>query len=184
MKEFESLKHQSLPNPNQSEDPPETLADTSLLDSFDAVSMERFELLSAYLDGEVTAVERRQVQQWLDTDPSFQKLYRKLTKLQQSAQYAPTPIDAHKNEQLSAQVFQKLDRRRNQRLLALSSALGAAIAMACVFYLFPGRSSFNHQIAHNQLSVSEVDDEELMIALNHPPFDFGVSDGDIQHNQP
>lgn len=182
MKDFESLKHQSFSNPEQSEDP-ETLADTSLLDPFDAASMERFELLSAYLDGEVTAAERRQVQQWLDSDPQVQKLYRQLAKFQQSVNYAPIPINTQPSEELTAQVFQKLDHRRNQRLLALGGACVAAIAMACVFYLFPGRSSFNHQMAHNQLSVSEVEDEELMIALNHPPFDFDVSDQDIQHNQ-
>jgi anti-sigma factor RsiW len=182
MKDKKSLKHQSLPNQEQSEDP-ETLADTSLLDHFDAASMERFELLSAYLDGEVTAVERRQVQQWLDTDPQVQKLYRQLVKLQQSVNYAPTPVDPQPREVLSAQVFQKLDRRRNKRLLALGGACVAAIAMACVFDLFPGRSSLNHQMAHNQLPVSEVEDEELMIALNHPLFDFGVSDGEREHNK-
>jgi len=30
-----------------------------------------FELLSAYLDGEVTATERRQVEEWLSTDASI-----------------------------------------------------------------------------------------------------------------
>ena len=39
---------------------------------------ERFELLSAYMDGELTAEERKQVQQWLDSDPEFHELYKQL----------------------------------------------------------------------------------------------------------
>ena len=36
---------------------------------------DRFELLSAYIDGEVTAAERGQIEQWLTTDPEVQCLY-------------------------------------------------------------------------------------------------------------
>ena len=33
-----------------------------------------YELLSAYLDGEVTAAERKQVEEWLANDPTVQSL--------------------------------------------------------------------------------------------------------------
>jgi anti-sigma factor RsiW len=36
---------------------------------------DRFELLSAYLDGELTATERRQIEDWLKTAPEVQRLY-------------------------------------------------------------------------------------------------------------
>lgn len=36
--------------------------------------LERFNLLSAYLDNQVTTAERQQVQKLLDTDPEFKKL--------------------------------------------------------------------------------------------------------------
>jgi hypothetical protein len=36
---------------------------------------DRFELLSAYIDGEVTAAERKQVEEWLATDPTVQQLH-------------------------------------------------------------------------------------------------------------
>ncbi len=42
----------------------------------DMYQRDRFELLSAYLDGEVTAAERRQIEQWLATEPEVQSLLR------------------------------------------------------------------------------------------------------------
>ena len=42
---------------------------------------DRFELLSAYIDGEVTAAERGQIEEWLTTDPEVQCLYARVLKL-------------------------------------------------------------------------------------------------------
>ncbi|MEL6231622.1 MAG: hypothetical protein AAFX51_11050 [Cyanobacteria bacterium J06636_28] len=50
---------------------------------------ERFELLSAYLDDEVTAEERRQVAQWLMDDPHTLQMYRRLLMLRQAIRTAP-----------------------------------------------------------------------------------------------
>ncbi|MFM8202724.1 MAG: anti-sigma factor family protein, partial [Dolichospermum sp.] len=52
----------------------------------DMQKREYFELLSAYLDGEVTATERRQVEQWLSTDASVKCLYKRLLNLRQGLQ--------------------------------------------------------------------------------------------------
>ncbi|MGB7086786.1 MAG: RseA family anti-sigma factor [Phormidesmis sp.] len=45
---------------------------------------EKFELLSAYLDGEVSDQERRLVMQWLLSDPQLQKHYQAQLKLRQA----------------------------------------------------------------------------------------------------
>lgn len=45
---------------------------------------EKFELLSAYLDDEVTAEERALVNHWLASDPEMQKSYQKQLKLKQA----------------------------------------------------------------------------------------------------
>ncbi|MEL6130636.1 MAG: hypothetical protein AAFR30_12125, partial [Cyanobacteria bacterium J06628_4] len=50
---------------------------------------ERFELLSAYLDDEVTAEERKQVAQWLMDDPHTLQMYRRLLMLRQAIRTAP-----------------------------------------------------------------------------------------------
>jgi anti-sigma factor RsiW len=47
----------------------------------DIHNRDRFELLSAYLDGEVSAAERRQIESWLTTDPQVQCLYARVLKL-------------------------------------------------------------------------------------------------------
>ncbi|MEM9769414.1 MAG: zf-HC2 domain-containing protein, partial [Cyanobacteria bacterium P01_D01_bin.71] len=52
----------------------------------DATKRDRFELLSAYLDGEVSPDERRLVATWLDKDPEAQCLYRRLLQLRQGFQ--------------------------------------------------------------------------------------------------
>ncbi|MEM7066612.1 MAG: hypothetical protein AAF572_26040 [Cyanobacteria bacterium P01_B01_bin.77] len=51
----------------------------------------RFELLSAYLDDEVTAKERQLVAQWLRDDPSIQKMYQQLLMLRQAIRTSPVP---------------------------------------------------------------------------------------------
>lgn len=162
MKDFETLNDRPFPNNDD--------------------DMDRFELLSAYLDGEVTADERRQVQQWLDTDPQVQKWYSQLVKLQHCAKYYPVPVGSQTTEQLSAQVFQKLDRRRNQRLWMVGGALVGAIALGLAFH-FPGRQSPTSQMARTSTPVSEAENDSLMIAVNHPVVDIPLLEGEAQHGR-
>lgn len=127
----------------------------------------RFELLSAYLDGEVTAAERKQVQHWLDTDPQMQKLYRNLLRLQQDINSVPVPSDVPETVQLPEQVFERLDReRRRKRFAFLGGAAIAAVVIGVVSTLFVGRDRIP-SFAHSPLAPIE-DSEQLTIALNHP----------------
>ena len=52
---------------------------------------DRFELLSAYIDGEVTAAERGQIEQWLTIDPEVQCLYARVLKLRPLWSMMPAP---------------------------------------------------------------------------------------------
>ncbi len=54
--------------------------------TMDMQNRDRFELLNAYLDGEVTATERQQIDEWLTTDPKVQCLYTRALKLRQKWQ--------------------------------------------------------------------------------------------------
>jgi anti-sigma factor RsiW len=90
-----------------------------MTDNFDgersgALLDERFELLSAYLDGEVTATERQQVEAWLATDRAFQHQYRQLQQINQAMPRLTVP-SSQSADALAAGVFGKLDRRRNRR---------------------------------------------------------------------
>lgn len=51
----------------------------------------RFELLSAYVDNEVTAQERQLVGQWLRDEPAMQEMYQQLLMLRQAIRTAPVP---------------------------------------------------------------------------------------------
>jgi len=76
------------------------------------IQRDRFELLSAYLDHEVTADERRQVEAWIAEDATFAAMYRRLLKLQQGFQAMPAPAAAESVDVTIAQVMQRVDRPR------------------------------------------------------------------------
>jgi anti-sigma factor RsiW len=143
-------------------------ASTSMNEEF-----ERFELLSAYLDGEVTAEERYQVQEWLDTDPKLKQTYLKLLRLQQVIPQIPTPSPSITTEQLSARVFQQIKREnRVLRLWIWGGMVTASAGFLVFFNLFMGTNNiFRPSI---QSASLEIESEPLVIALNQPIFDIPV----------
>ncbi|WP_052128902.1 anti-sigma factor family protein [Neosynechococcus sphagnicola] len=94
-------------------------------------SADCFELLSAYLDGEVTTAERRQVESWLDTDPKVQRLYSRMLRLRAEVKALPLPVSPEvAADQMAARVFAQIDRRPRRMLIWGTAA--AAIAATCV----------------------------------------------------
>jgi anti-sigma factor RsiW len=129
----------------------------------------RFELLSAYLDGEVTAAERKQVQEWLDTDPKMQKLYTRLLRLHQEIDSLPVPPAAPSTVQLSEQVFARIDRkRRSKQFVFLGGAAIAAVVIGAFSNLLFRNDFFAPQVVEAPTAPLEQNSEHLMIALNHP----------------
>ena len=126
-----------------------------------------FELLSAYLDGEVTAAERKQVQEWLDSNPKAHKLYTRLLRLRQELHQIPIPRVEQSTEQLSEQVFQRVDRsRRKVRVSLLVGGAIAAVFVGAVYSLLPGSNSPVFRMVRSPETAK--DSELLMIALNQP----------------
>jgi len=126
---------------------------------------DRFELLSAYLDGEVTAAERRQVEQWLDNDPVMQKLHDRLLSLRHGMQCLSTaPIPASDPEATVQQVMQRLERR--PRRLAAVGGLTTVAAMFLGVVLMPMMRVPAPQYA--ETPVPTTDAAGLMIALDSP----------------
>ena len=87
---------------------------------------ERFELLSAYMDGELTAEERKQVQQWLDSDPEFHELYKQLLRVQRETPTLKVPESSISVDDLSQGVFDTIDRQDGRKRGLIASALGIA----------------------------------------------------------
>ncbi|HLO47271.1 MAG TPA: zf-HC2 domain-containing protein [Kamptonema sp.] len=129
---------------------------------------DRFELLSAYLDGEVTAAERRQVEEWLATDLAVRGLYERLLSLRHGLQVMPVPSTPQPPQELANRVFQRVDRRRNRALVWGGSAI-AAMFVAMMSGVVSDRQLFTPQLAQSPVPVSG---DGLMLALNEPVVDI------------
>ncbi|NEQ44582.1 MAG: transcriptional regulator [Leptolyngbya sp. SIOISBB] len=130
----------------------------------DATKRDRFELLSAYLDGEVSADERRLVMAWLDEDPETQCLYRRLLQLRQGFRglnceswQVTNPCDA------ADQVVRKLNHRF--RMTCMAGMTAAAVVVAGVF---SGALNPLERMGLGTMSASTPGDS-LEIALDQPP---------------
>jgi Putative zinc-finger len=126
---------------------------------------DRFELLSAYLDGEVSPAERQQVQSWLDSDPQTQHLYQRLLKLRQGWQQIAAPTTVVQADVLAGKIFARIDRRKNNRKILFWA--GGAIAALFTGFLFvsdPISRSPLPQLA-NQIELDN-NSENLLAAVS------------------
>ncbi|MEA5565671.1 anti-sigma factor family protein [Anabaena sp. UHCC 0399] len=139
--------------------------------AMDMVKRDRFELLSAYLDGEVTAAERRQVEDWLANDASVQRLYSRLLKLRQGLRTMPVPTTQTTPETTADQVFARINRRSRIKWVFGGAAIAACMIGALSSWL-PNRESGILQLAQQpqaQPTQAAAKSELLpMIALNNP----------------
>jgi anti-sigma factor RsiW len=99
---------------------------------------DRFELLSAYLDGEVTAAERRQIDDWLTTDPGVQRLYERVLKLHYRWRIMPVPPAQQPVEPRVEQVFPRLNTRPKMAVVWGGTVL-AAVLFGALSGKIPGR---------------------------------------------
>ncbi|MEA5599164.1 anti-sigma factor family protein [Rivularia sp. UHCC 0363] len=131
---------------------------------------DRFELLSAYLDGEVTAAERRQVEEWLSNDPSARNLHTRLLSLRQGLRNLPIPQSEKSIEETVDSVMARL--RRRSRIWVLGGAAVAACLIGSLSTLIPGGEP-GFRVA-NQSSEKAQDSSSAeiaslpMVALNKP----------------
>lgn len=139
----------------------------------DMVKRDRFELLSAYLDGEVTALERKQVEEWLANDASVQCLYARLLKLRQGLRTLPVPTAQQSPEATVQQVLTRL-RRRSRLNWMVGGAAIAACVIGAVSGIVSGGSSPRQLAQRPELepiqtsSASMVPLSPLMVGLNNP----------------
>jgi anti-sigma factor RsiW len=139
---------------------------------------DRFELLSAYIDGEVTATERRQVEAWLATDPAMQRLYSRLMKLHQAFEALPEPEPQQSSQQIAEAVFDRVERRSRRRWLAGGVAAVVTLAVGALALLVPGERSLMPQMAEDAATDQPVattnsnQEPLLLIALEKPLVDI------------
>ncbi|MCU0544958.1 MAG: zf-HC2 domain-containing protein [Oscillatoriaceae cyanobacterium Prado104] len=136
---------------------------------------DRFELLSAYLDGEVTAAERRQVEEWLENDSTTKRLYSRLLSMQQGFQSMPVPPSEQSARDLAAKVMQQVEGKSKRKKLVLGGCAIAALFVAAVSGVAGGRQLFAPQFAESPVPA---DSEGLIVALNEPVVEI-VSPNDL-----
>lgn len=142
--------------------------------AMDMVKRDRFELLSAYLDGEVTAEERRQVEDWLANDAAVQRLYNRLLKLRQAFRSMPVPTTSPPPQITAQQVFERIDRRSRIKWVFGGAALAACV-IGALSSLLPNRDGIPQLAQQTQVQPTQVfsKSEPLpMIALNNPPIEI------------
>ncbi|MBF2025166.1 MAG: zf-HC2 domain-containing protein [Oscillatoriales cyanobacterium C42_A2020_001] len=140
----------------------------------DVMQRDRFELLSAYLDGEVSADERRQVEQWLENDPTVQRLHARLLGLRQAFQTMPVPAsNAQETQKTIDAVLERVDRRPSRSVIWGGIAI-AAVAVGAITSTLLGENSPVFQTAERntdriekQASTSS-NSEPLLVALDKP----------------
>ena len=136
---------------------------------------ERFELLSAYIDGEVTDAEEQLVEQWLSDDINFRRLYQQQLKLRQSLIDLPVPVAAHSSAKLETdvminRVMAEIDKRSQRRKWKLA---GIGISVAAVVGIFGSLFTFNSSpqfspVANSIKSPAQVKEEPILIAMEEP----------------
>ncbi len=138
--------------------------------AMDMVKRDRFELLSAYLDGEVTAAERKQVEDWLANDVAVQRLYSRLLKLRQGIRTMPIPTTQQSPEVTAGQVIAKVNRR--SRLRWVFGGAVAACVIGAVSSLLPTREAVTPQFAQKQqeqpTQTATQPSPQIKVALNNP----------------
>jgi anti-sigma factor RsiW len=134
-----------------------------------------FELLSAYLDGELSPKEKHQVQTWIDQDPQTKAIYLKLLALQSQMQGLEAPPSQTVGE-MTEQVFQALDRRHHQRRLVLGGSAIAVSCLATITGLIFGITSPGLRVAQSPNSGENLSDNVMLaVALNKPTINIPKS---------
>lgn len=148
------------------------------------IEFDRFELLSAYLDGEATTAERKQVEAWLTTDSEFNQCYQQLLQMQRGFQSIPMPASVPV-EQTIENVMARVERQ--PKVVAWATAgTAAAVIAAAIAGLFSGGGSLVPQTAQTPentesatVAVNPQPDNlkpsDLLIAIEQSPVDIPVA---------
>ena len=164
------------------------------MDGLDKLTTDdRFELLSAYVDNELSTEQRKQVEQWLESDPEMQRQYRSLSALSRSFQSMPAPTAATKTDELLDAVFAEVEHKpRILKKVGIGTAVVAALG--ALGALFSG-NTFSPQLASTSTpesannseptistvlsadgDIESIDTDSLMLVLDAPPVDIPVVD--------
>jgi anti-sigma factor RsiW len=137
---------------------------------------EQFELLSAYVDDEVTTSERYEVEALLESDEAFAHQYRQMLRIQTSLPAMSVPSTSQSPEELALAVFAEIDRPRKRKLSIVGVGAIAAGFLSVVAGLtgLIGGNDRQPQFANGNAPAP------IMVALNDPILSIPVKSEGIQ----
>lgn len=146
-----------------------------IFDSSMMIPEERFELLSAYIDGEVTEAEEQLVEQWMSDDADFRHVYHQQLKLRQALIDLPVPVAVNSSvkrdtDVMINRVMAEIDKRSQRRKWKLA---GIGISVAAVVGVFGSLFTLNTNpqfspVSNSIKSPAQVKEEPILIAMEEP----------------
>jgi anti-sigma factor RsiW len=133
------------------------------------LSLEQFDLLSAYLDGEVTPSERQKVRYWLENDPKFQKNHQKLLHLQRGLTHLSPPSVSSIPSDLPEHLFRKIDRQRHHRNWSIAGGVTLVVLLTTAFSQINfSENAWTAKLAKHFSAPGQINAQPLKLALNRP----------------
>ncbi|MBD2187253.1 anti-sigma factor family protein [Pseudanabaena mucicola] len=146
-----------------------------IFDSSMMIPEERFELLSAYIDGEVTEAEEQLVEQWMSDDANLRHVYHQQIKLRQALIDLPVPVAVNSSvkrdtDVMINRVIAEIDKRSQRRKWKLA---GIGISVAAVVGVFGSLFTLNTSpqfspVSNSIKSPAQVKEEPILIAMEEP----------------
>jgi len=147
-----------------------------IFDNSMTIPQERFELLSAYIDGEVTNTEEQMVEQWLSDDVDFRRLYHQQIKLRQLLVDLPVPVAANSSVRAETnvmidRVFAEIDKRSQRRkwkLAGFGISVAAVVSIFGSMFTFNSSSQFSPVVNSIKNPATAIVEEPVLIAMEEP----------------
>jgi anti-sigma factor RsiW len=151
--------------------------------NLDDFNLDDFELLSAYLDGELTPAEKKHVQHLLDSDPNTKKVYLELLTMQRQMQNLVIPPSTISSKELSENVFEQIDKSQRQRKTLVWGSAVVAACLATLSGIVPGINTSAWKMAHSPSKSNFIEPMMVAVAVDKPAVKIPKAAGsNAQHN--
>lgn len=155
------------------------------------LALECVEMLSAYIDGELSPSEKNQVQSWLDQDAKIKQVYLRLLALQRQMHCSMAPVGEKSAAEITEKVFQAVGKDRSWRRKLIWGGGAAFVSLlVTMFSATPGFSPSALKTAEFK-SRATIDSVPVMLAvavnkpaINIPKAAMNYSDYSLEISEP
>ncbi len=138
-------------------------------------ALDYFELLSAYVDGELSTSQKNQVQALLDQDPQIKQVYTQLLALQSQMQHSIAPPSEKSVDEITKGVFRLIEHRRSRRRKLVWGGGATAALLAIISGMIPGISPALKMAKLDAPAVVNSPAFMLAVAVNKPAINIPKS---------